>query len=79
MDLYGTDVDKFGKRSFGRMLETDFDVGSLRELDLKAAGPAAVLDTAIDLRLDPSGEAGVAAWCMRYPHVGGDWCTMAGD
>jgi hypothetical protein len=79
VDLYGTDVDKFGKRSFGRMLETDFDVASLRALDLKAVGPAGVLGTAIDLRLDPSGEAGVAAWCMRYPHVGGDWCAMAGD
>lgn len=79
LDLFGTDVDKFGKRSFGPMLETDFDVGGLRELDLKAAGPAAVLNTAIDLRLEPAGEAGVAAWCMRYPHAGGDWCAMAGD
>lgn len=79
LDLDGADVDKFGKRSFGRMLETDFDVGSLRELDLKTAGPAAVLNSATDLRLEPSGEAGVAAWCMRYPHAGGDWCTMAGD
>jgi hypothetical protein len=79
LSLYGTDVDKFGKRSFGSMLETDFDVGGLRELDLNKAGPAAVLNTAIDLRLDPAGEAGVAAWCMRYPHAGGDWCEMAGD
>ena len=79
LDLYGTDVDKFGKRSFGPMLETDFDVASLRALDLKAAGPAAVLNTAIDLRLETAGEAAVAAWCMRYPHAGGDWCGMAGD
>ena len=79
LDLAGTDVDKFGKRSFGPILETDFDVASLRGLDLKAAGPAAVLNTAIDLRLEPAGEAGVAAWCMRYPHAGGDWCGMAGD
>jgi hypothetical protein len=48
-------------------------------LDLKANGPAAVLDTAIDLRIDRAGIDPVNAWCMRYPRAGGDWCGMAGD
>jgi hypothetical protein len=79
LDLYGIDVDKFGKRTPGRFFETDLDVGTLRDLDLKAKGPAAVLDTAIDLRIDRPGIDPINAWCMRYPHAGGSWCTMAGD
>lgn len=79
LDLYGIDVDKFGKRTPGRFFETDFDVGDLQDLDLKAKGPAAVLNTAIDLRIDPAGIDPINAWCQRYPHAGGEWCTMAGD
>jgi hypothetical protein len=79
LDLYGVDVDKFGKRTPGRFFETDFDVGDLMDLDLKANGPAAVLDTAIDLRIDRAGIDPINAWCMRYPRAGGDWCGMAGD
>ena len=77
--LYGVDVDKFGKRSNSRFFETDLDVGGLRDLDLKAKGPAAVLDTAIDLRIDKAGIDPINAWCMRYPHAGGNYCNMAGD
>jgi hypothetical protein len=79
LDLYGVDVDKFGKRTPGRFFETDFDIGDLRDMDLKAKGPAAVLNTAIDLRIDPPGIDPINAWCQRYPHASGDWCTMAGD
>lgn len=79
LDLYGVDVDKFGKRTPGRFFETDFDVGDLKGLDLKANGPAAVLNTAIDLRIDRAGIDPINAWCMRYPHAGGEWCNMAGD
>jgi hypothetical protein len=79
LDFHGVDVDKFGKRTPGRFFETDFDVGDLRDMDLKAKGPAAVLNTAIDLRIDPAGTDPINAWCQRYPHVGGDWCTLAGD
>ena len=78
VDFYGVSVDKFGKRTPGRMFETDFDVGDLRGLDLKAKGPAAVLNTAIDLRVDQPGMDPINAWCMRYPHAGGAWCDMAG-
>jgi hypothetical protein len=78
LDLFGIDVDKFGKRTPGRFFETDFDVGDLGDLDLKAKGPAAVLNTAIDLRVDNAGIDPINAWCMRYPHAGGDWCDMAG-
>jgi hypothetical protein len=78
LDLYGVDVDKFGKRTPGRMFETDFDVGDLSHLDLKAKGPAAVLNIAIDLRVDEAGIDPINAWCMRYPHAGGAWCNMAG-
>lgn len=78
-DLYGVDVDKFGKRIPGRIYESDFDIGDLHALDLKQKGPAAVLDTAIDLRIDKAGIDPINAWCMRYPHVGGNYCTMAGD
>jgi hypothetical protein len=79
LDLYGVDVDKFGKRTPGRFFETDFGVGDLGDLDLKTMGPAAVLNTAIDLRIDPAGIDPINAWCQRYPHAGGEWCTMAGD
>jgi len=79
LDLYGVDVDKFGKRTPGRFFETDFDVDGLRDLDLKASGPAAVLNTAMDLRVDPPGIDPINAWCQRYPHAGGEWCNMAGD
>jgi hypothetical protein len=78
-DLYGVDVDKFGKRTQGRLFETDFDLGDLHAIDLKHKGPAAVLNTAIDLRIDKPGIDPINAWCMRYPHVGGDYCEMAGD
>jgi hypothetical protein len=78
-DFYGVDVDKFGRRTPGRFFETDFDVGDLKDLDLKAKGPAAVLDTATDLAVDHPGIDPINAWCMRYPHAGGEWCTMAGD
>ena len=78
-DLYGVDVDKFGKRTPGRMFETDFYLEDMRALDLKQKGPAAVMDTAIDLRIDKAGIDPINAWCMRYPHVGGDYCEMAGD
>jgi hypothetical protein len=78
LDLYGVDVDKAGRRRPGRFFSTDFDVGDLRDLDLKAKGPAAVLDTASDLRVDRAGEDPINAWCVRYPHVGAQWCTMAG-
>jgi hypothetical protein len=78
-DLYGIDVDKFGKRTPGRIFESDFDVGDLRNLDLSHKGPAAVLNTAIDLRIDKAGIDPINAWCMRYPHVGGNYCMMAGD
>jgi hypothetical protein len=78
-DLYGVDVDKFGKRAAGRMFETDFYIEDMRALDLKQKGPAAVMDTAIDLRIDKAGIDPINAWCMRYPHVGGNYCEMAGD
>ena len=78
LDVYGVDVDKFGKRTPGRFFGTDFDVDDLKDLDLKAKGPAAVLNTAKDLRIDHPGIDPINAWCMRYPHAGGEWCTMAG-
>jgi hypothetical protein len=79
LDLYGIDVDKYGKRTARRFFETDLDVDDLRDLDLKAKGPAAVLNTATDLRVDPAGIDPINAWCQRYPHAGGEWCDMAGD
>jgi hypothetical protein len=78
-DLYGVDVDKFGKRTPARFFESDFYVDDMRGLDLRHKGPAAVLDTAIDLREDKAGIDPLNAWCMRYPHVGASFCTMAGD
>jgi hypothetical protein len=79
LDLYGVDVDKFGKRTAARFFESDFNVEDLRNADLKAKGPAAVLNLAIDLRIDHAGIDPINAWCMRYPHAGGDYCSMAGD
>jgi hypothetical protein len=78
-DLYGVDVDKFGKHTAGRLFESDFDVGDLHHIDLKQKGPAAVLNMAIDLRIDKAGIDPINAWCMRYPHVGDNYCSMAGD
>jgi hypothetical protein len=78
-DLYGVDVDKFGKRSEARVFESDFDIDDMRGLDLKAKGPAAVLNTALDLRIAKAGIDPINAWCMRYPHVGANYCNMAGD
>lgn len=79
LDLYGVDVDKFGKRMPARLFESDFDVEDLKDVDLKTKGPAGVLDTAIDLRIDHAGVDPINAWCMRYPHAGGQYCSMAGD
>jgi hypothetical protein len=79
LDLYGVDVDKFGKRTVARFFESDFNVEDLRSADLKTKGPAAVLNLAIDLRIDHAGIDPINAWCMRYPHAGGDYCSMAGD
>jgi len=78
LELYGVDVDKFGKRAPGRFFASDFDVGDLKALDLKTKGPAAVLNTAIDLRIDHPGIDPINAWCVRYPHAGAEWCDMAG-
>jgi hypothetical protein len=78
LDLYAIDVDKSGRRTPGRFFSADFDVGDLRGLDLKAKGPAAVLDAAADLRIDRPGADPINAWCVRYPHVGSNWCDMAG-
>ena len=79
LDMYGVDVDKFGKRTNGRFFETDFNVEDLKDLDLKAKGPAGVINAAIDLRIDKAGIDPINAWCMRYPHAAGNYCTMAGD
>ena len=78
-DLYGVDVDKFGKRTPGRFFETDFYVEDLAALDLSRKGPAGVMNTAIDLHIDKAGIDPINAWCMRYPHAGGAYCSMAGD
>jgi len=79
LDLYGVDVDKFGKRTSSRFFQTDLDVDGLKVLDLRTLGPAAVLNTAIDLRIDKAGIDPINAWCMRYPHAAGNYCNMAGD
>ena len=79
VDVYGVDVDKFGKRTPARFFESDFNVEDLRNLDLKTKGPAGALNTAIDLRIDHAGIDPINAWCMRYPHAGGEYCNMAGD
>jgi hypothetical protein len=79
LDVYGVDVDKFGKRTPGRFFESDFDVGDLQSVDLKTKGPAGVLNIAIDLRIDHAGIDPINAWCMRYPHAAGEYCNMAGN
>jgi hypothetical protein len=79
LDLYGVDVDKFGKRTPGRFFESDYNVENLRTLNLAAKGPAGALNTAIDLRIDRPGIDPINAWCVRYPHAGGSFCEMAGD
>jgi len=79
LDLYGVDVDKFGKRTPGRFFESDFHVEDLKAVDLKAKGPAGVLNAGFDLRIDHPGIDPINAWCMRYPHAGGEYCNMAGD
>jgi len=79
VDVYGVDVDKFGKRTPARFFESDFNVEDLKALDLKTKGPAGALNTAIDLRIDHAGIDPINAWCMRYPHAGGEYCNMAGD
>ena len=78
-DLYGVDVDKYGKRIPGRLFESDFNVEDLKSVDLRQKGPAAVLNLAVDLRIDRAGIDPINAWCMRYPHVAGNYCSMAGD
>jgi hypothetical protein len=79
LDLYGVDVDKFGKRTPGRFFESDFHVEDLKAVDLKTKGPAGVLNVGYDLRIDHAGIDPINAWCMRYPHAGGEYCNMAGD
>ena len=79
LDVYGVDVDKMGTRTPSPLFSTDFDVNDLKNTDLRKAGPAKVLDLAIDLRIDHAGIAPINAWCMRYPHVGANFCEMAGD
>lgn len=79
LDLYGVDVDKFGKRTPGRFFESDFNVEDLRNVDLKTTGPAGVLNLATDLHIDRAGIDPINAWCMRYPHAGGQYCSLAGD
>ena len=79
VDVYGVDVDKFGKRTPARFFESDFNVADLKSLDLKTKGPAGALNTAVDLRIDHAGIDPINAWCMRYPHAGGQYCNMAGD
>ena len=79
VDVYGVDVDKFGKRTPARFFESDFNVEDLKALDLKTKGPAGALNAAVDLRIDHAGIDPINAWCMRYPHTGGQYCNMAGD
>jgi hypothetical protein len=77
--LYGVEVDKFGHRRAGSIFSSDFDINDLRNADLKVMGPAKVLNLAIDLRIDHAGISAINAWCMRYPHVGWNYCEMAGN
>ena len=78
-ELYGVEVDKVGHRRAGRIFSSDFDINDLRNADLKTMGPAKVLNLAIDLRIEMAGISPINAWCMRYPHVGWNYCEMAGD
>ena len=79
LDLFSVDVDKFGKRTPSRFFESDFHVADLKAVDLKAKGPAGVLNVGFDLRIDHPGIDPINAWCMRYPHAAGEYCNMAGD
>ena len=77
-EIYGVDVDKLGNRTPGRLFASDYDVNDLKTADMAATGPAKALNLAIDLRIDHAGISPINAWCMRYPHVGGNFCDMAG-
>lgn len=77
-ELYGVEADKLGKRAPARLFASDYDVNDLRNADLKSIGPAKLLNLAIDLRIDEAGISPINAWCMRYPHVGSNYCEMAG-
>ena len=77
-ELYGVEADKLGKRTPARLFASDYDVNDLRNADLKSMGPAKLLNLAIDLRIDEAGISPINAWCMRYPHVGTNYCEMAG-
>lgn len=77
-ELYGADVDKFGKRTPGRLFASDYDVNDLKNADLSVTGPAKALNLAIDLRIDHAGISPINSWCMRYPHAGSNFCEMAG-
>ena len=78
-ELYGVDVDKMGKRTPARLFQSDYDVSDLKNADYAATGPAKALNMAVDLRIDHAGIAPINAWCMRYPHVGSNFCDMAGN
>jgi hypothetical protein len=77
-ELYGVDVDKFGKRTRARLFVSYYDVDDLKSADYSATGPAKALNLATDLNIDHAGISPINAWCMRYPHVGGNFCEMAG-
>jgi hypothetical protein len=77
-ELYGVDVDKFGKRTPGRIFAADYEVDALKDADYAKSGPAKVFNLAIDLRIDHAGINPINAWCMRYPHIGDNICEMAG-
>ena len=77
-ELYGVEVDKFGKRTRARLFSSDYDVDDLKSADYGAMGPAKSLNMASDLNIDHAGISPINAWCMRYPHVGGSFCEMAG-
>jgi hypothetical protein len=77
-ELYGVDVDKFGKRTPARLFASDYDVNDLKSADYAKSGPARSLNMAIDLRIDHAGISPINSWCMRYPHVGTNFCEMAG-
>jgi hypothetical protein len=77
-ELYGVDVDKFGKRTPGRLFASDYDVNDLKNANMSVTGPAKALNLAIDLRIDHAGISPINSWCMRYPHVGSNFCEMAG-
>ncbi len=77
-ELYGVDVDKFGKRTPGRIFAVDYEVEDLKTVDYAKSGPAKTFNLATDLRIDHAGINPINAWCMRYPHVGDNICGMAG-